>query len=107
MAIDPNDIEVTFFRSGGPGGQHRNVTETAVRVHHIPTGITVVAKGERSQTRNREEAIAELEKRLAALNRKRKRRRATRPTKGSVERRLDSKKRRSSVKSARGKISDD
>lgn len=99
--IPDNELEITFVRSGGPGGQHRNVTETAVRVRHIPTDITVIAKSSRSQHRNKLAAIAEIERRLALRRRRRKPRVPTGPSKAARQRRIDSKKRRGAVKQAR------
>ena len=101
MPIPEDEIEVTAFKSGGPGGQKKNVTESAVRVRHIPTGITVVATASRSQRRNREEALAELERRLEIRNRPRKKRRPTRPTRGSQTRRLEGKKQQGQKKALR------
>jgi peptide chain release factor 2 len=57
IKIDPADLKIEFARSSGPGGQNVNKRETAVRVVHIPTGLAVHADGERSQERNREQAL--------------------------------------------------
>ncbi|MBQ7608844.1 MAG: peptide chain release factor H [Desulfovibrionaceae bacterium] len=62
-----SEVLVTTFRSGGPGGQNVNRVETAVRVVHPSTGITVVCSDERSQKQNKERALARLRVRLAAL----------------------------------------
>jgi peptide chain release factor len=58
-----NDVRFETFRAGGPGGQHQNKTESAVRATHVPTGLAVVAREERSQHRNKAAAL----ERLAAL----------------------------------------
>jgi ribosome-associated protein len=95
------DIEISFFKSRGPGGQKKNVTESAVRVRHVPTGIIVVSTSSRSQHRNREMALAELERRLAKRHQRPKPRLKSRPTRASVTRRLEEKGRRSVLKRTR------
>jgi peptide chain release factor 1 len=57
IQINPNDLEISFFRSSGPGGQNVNKVETAVRILHIPTGIIVSSQAGRSQHANRETAM--------------------------------------------------
>ncbi|PTW61747.1 peptide chain release factor [Breoghania corrubedonensis] len=62
--IDRNDLRFETFRAGGPGGQHQNTTDSAVRLTHLPSGISVIAKDERSQHRNKQMALERLEARL-------------------------------------------
>ncbi len=64
VEIKEDEIEIETFRSGGPGGQHMQKNETAVRVRHIPTGITVVMQSERSQHQNKENALRVLRARI-------------------------------------------
>jgi ribosome-associated protein len=84
--------EETFYVGGGPGGQHRNKTESGVRLRHLPTGIVVTATERRSQLQNRGAALERLRARLAALAHEPKVRRPTKATRGSKERRLSAKK---------------
>jgi protein subunit release factor B len=92
---------MTFFRAGGPGGQHRNKVESAVRLVHPRSGVTVTASERRSQSQNCELAFERLAERLRALNRVPKKRVATKPTKTARRRRVESKRRRAEVKRGR------
>lgn len=85
------DIDVETYRASGPGGQHRNKTESAVRMTHRPSGIVRVATEHRSQLRNRELALERIWKALEARKRKPKPRIATKPGKAAKTRRLESK----------------
>jgi peptide chain release factor 2 len=67
IRIPESDLKVEFFRSSGPGGQNVNKVESAVRIVHLPTGVTAVSQVERSQPQNRERALALLKAKLAKV----------------------------------------
>lgn len=92
---------VETFRSGGPGGQHQNVTESGVRLVHLPTGVRASARDERSQHRNRALALRRLRQKLTELAREEKPRIPTRVPKSQKQKRLDEKKRRGRTKRMR------
>jgi ribosome-associated protein len=126
ISIDESELQESFIRASGPGGQHVNKTETAVqlrfdvrRSRSLPNDVAVrlmklagsrltqdgviviTAQNERSQKRNRDEALARLVDLIRQAAVKPVKRRATKPTRASREKRLESKKRRSGIKGLR------
>lgn len=95
------EVRIDTFRASGPGGQHVNRTESAVRLTHLPSGVVVTASDTRSQGRNRDIAFERLIARLRRLNLRPKKRIATRPTRASRERRLEGKRKQSAAKRLR------
>ena len=96
-----SECKVETFRSGGKGGQHANKTESAVRLTHIKSGIRVICQDERSQYLNKIKCIKELRVRMEKHNYKPPKRIQTKPTKGSIARRLSTKKHKSEKKKNR------
>jgi len=101
-----DDIRIDFFRASGPGGQHRNKSETGVRLTHLPTGIVVTATESRSRHINLRQAFVRLEAKLAARNRPVIPRVPTRPGKAAVERRLQLKRLQAARKQRRSRITE-
>ena len=129
VVIPAAEISIDVFRSSGPGGQHVNKTDSAVRLRWTPAGsrafagldeatrgwvhgrlagrltlageLLVVARGSRDQNQNRADAIDKLAAIVRAALARPKKRKATRPTRASKERRIAAKKRRADVKRGR------
>ncbi|HLL16356.1 MAG TPA: peptide chain release factor-like protein [Pyrinomonadaceae bacterium] len=97
------ECEVDTFRSSGPGGQHVNKTESAVRLTHRPTGVVVTCREARSQHQNKATCLRKLRERVEKLNHRPLKRVPTRATKGAKERTLESKARRARLKRSRSK----
>jgi len=99
--IRRDELEISYYRSSGPGGQRKNRRDTAVRIRHIPTGITVIATESRYQSRNVKLAMERLREKLEAQNYKPPPRIATKIPGAVQKKRLFIKKKRSSVKNMR------
>ncbi|MCB9765053.1 MAG: peptide chain release factor-like protein [Alphaproteobacteria bacterium] len=95
------DCEVEAIRGGGPGGQHANKNETGVRLTHRPTGLVITATERRSRKRNMDSAFDRMACKLDQLQRPRKPRHETRPSKGVERRREDARRRHARKKAER------
>ena len=95
------DCDMEFFVAGGPGGQHRNKVETAVRLTHRRSQVVVTATERRSQSANREAAYDRMAERLTEMQKVQKPRRATKLSAAKKEQRLENKKHLSEIKRAR------
>ena len=98
------DCTVQVFRATGPGGQGVNTTDSAVRMTHVPTGVTVVSRETRSQHRNRERCLEKLAEILRRRSRPPKRRVKTKVPARAKERRLRQKRRQAETKRLRRRV---
>jgi len=101
------ECEVQTFRSSGPGGQHVNKTESAVRLRHLPSGVVVTSQQERSQHRNKALCLQRLRRKVAQMNYRPAKRVPTRVSRNAKNRTLEEKARRSHIKRLRSKPSAD
>ena len=101
------ECEVDTFRSSGPGGQHVNKTESAVRLKHLPSGLVVTSREQRSQHQNRASCLRKLREKVARLNHRRPDRVPTRVSRSAKHRMLEAKARRSNIKRLRTKPNTD
>jgi ribosome-associated protein len=97
------ECEIDTFRSSGPGGQHVNKTESAVRLKHLPTGIVVTSRAQRSQHQNKAECLKKLRAKVDKMNHRPAKRVPTRVPRAVKERIRETKSKRSQVKKLRAK----
>ena len=96
-----SQCRVETFMAGGKGGQHQNKTESGVRLVHLPTGVAVTSREERSQHRNKSIALKRLREKLEGRNWRPKLRRPTKVPRSQRKKRLKKKKRRGRLKELR------
>jgi protein subunit release factor B len=101
------ECEVETFRASGPGGQHVNKTESAVRLRHLPSGVVVTSQQERSQHRNKAICLQKLREKMEQLNYRAPTRVPTRIPRSARKRTLEEKSRRGQIKRLRSKPATD
>jgi protein subunit release factor B len=115
LGISPGDLEESFSRSSGPGGQHVNKVSTQVTIRHVPTGLAVTVSDSRSQSMNRQLALERLldvfEKRRAEKRQERQaeaskaRRQKAKRSRGTKRKLVEGKRKRGETKKLRGRVS--
>lgn len=100
------ECKFTAFRSSGSGGQHVNVTDSAVRMTHIPTGIVITSQKERSQFQNKRDCLEKLRKAVEKLNYRKPRRIATKMPRSVKSKNFESKAKASQKKRMRRSTKD-
>jgi protein subunit release factor A len=105
LTILKKEVRIDYFKSSGPGGQHKNKTMSCVRLFHKPSGTRIVATESRSQIRNRTLAFKRLQVRLMELNIEEKERICTKKPHYVKDQILRNKKKRSQKKQLRKRIS--
>ncbi len=98
------ECEIQTFRSSGAGGQHVNVTDSAVRLTHVPTGITVTSQKERSQYLNKRECLSKLRALVEKKNYRKKKRIPTKMPKSVKKKNREKKAKHSQKKRSRHKV---
>ena len=101
------DCEVQAFHASGPGGQGVNTADSAVRMRHVPTGIVVVSREERSQLRNRERCVEKILEICRRRSRPPRPRKKTHVPAAQRRRRLESKRARGKVKQLRRRVDEE
>ena len=114
LGVCPDDLEESFSRSGGPGGQHVNKVSSAATIRHLPTGLAITASDSRSQSTNRHLALIRLLDVLETQKRQRHqarlaeaakaRRQNPRRARGTKAKLVEDKRRRGETKRLRGKL---
>lgn len=90
--LKETDLEIVHLKGSGPGGQHRNKRQTGVRITHVPTGLVVVATERRTQSENLRIGLERLEERIRKHFYRPPKRRPTKKTRSSQQRRLEGKR---------------